>query len=561
MKSSLFFLYISLVITGVWFMGSGCANVGSPTGGPKDTIPPQVVIMYPKAGSLNVKNDLIRLEFNEYVNLKDFQSQLIITPRTDSKYKTKVNKNVVELQFDKPFNDSTTYTFNFREGIVDLTEGNAAKNVYLAFSTGSFLDSLKIRGNVETALTGKVLEGTTIALYNARDTATVIRDKPLYFTKTDKEGNYELRNLKKGRYLLYAFDDKNKNLTLQSKSESYGFWPDTLQLTSSLDSVNIKTFSVNAEKPVINSARPVAAYFEINFNKPMQQYKIQAGADTSISSNFIDGNKRVRIYPFPLQDSLSATITATDSLEQEVNQTLYIRFEESKRAKAPFTVNILPKQGALQTKDARVTLQFTKPVASINPDSIRFQYDSLNWEFVRPENLQLNAQRDQLIITKRISPPKQAEETIAADASAQALATGGASLQERTIELIIPKGSFISVESDTAENQTVRYKILDEKQTGIISGSLVTTANNFIVQLLRASSFEVAAEQRNAKQYTFRQVEPGEYLIRVITDQNNNKQWDPGNIFKLKAPEPVFIYPQPITIKANWEIQNPEILL
>ncbi|MBW3546489.1 MAG: hypothetical protein KY428_12980, partial [Bacteroidetes bacterium] len=92
MKFTSFFFYLAVMLIGVWYMGSGCASVGSPTGGPKDTIPPQLLSMYPNNETLNYKEGVIRMEFNETVVQKNLQSQLIITPRTEIPYKTKVNK-------------------------------------------------------------------------------------------------------------------------------------------------------------------------------------------------------------------------------------------------------------------------------------------------------------------------------------------------------------------------------------------------------------------------------------------------------------------------------------
>lgn len=561
MKFRSFFLCLFLIFTGLWYMGSGCANIGSPTGGPKDTLPPNLVAWFPKPNSLNFKGRTLRMEFDEYVKLKDFQSQLIITPRIDNPYQTKVNKNVVELTFDKPLADSTTYTFNFRNGVVDITEGNAAKDLYLAFSTGSYLDSLTIRGNVSTALGNKAAEGATVALYNAKDTFEVMQDKPVYFTKTDKTGNYELRNLKKGNYLLYAFIDKNNNLTLQTKNETYGYWPDTLQLRQSVDSVNLPVFSANADKPALLGARPAAGYYEITFNKPMASYQLEVGAREGVYSNFIEDRKRIRVYPFALQDSLKAVITAKDSLLQEIQETVYLKFSESKLKKAGFALNILPKNGAQQTKKAQVTLNFSKPVKEVNFDSLRFSYDSLNWEAITADDISWNIHRSRAVINKTLNPPKQQTSVPTANAGAEALARGGVSQLRQEVTLVIPKGAFISVEEDTVGKQSVSYPLGTESKTGMISGNIKTGAENYIVQLVKAGSMEVVAEQVNANQYTFKLIEPGDYQIRVIVDSNKNQRWDPGNIHLLQAPEAVFVSPQPITIKANWEIQNPEISL
>lgn len=561
MKPTSYLLYIALTIIGVWYMGSSCASVGSPTGGPKDTLDPKLVTIYPKSGTLNHKEGLIRLEFNEPVVLKNLQSQLIITPRTEVPYKTKVNKNIVELRFDEPLLDSTTYTMNFRSAIVDITEGNVAKDLYLAFSTGSYLDSITIHGSVQTALTSKEVDGATVALYNVNDTARVMRDKPMYFTKSDKTGQFELRNLKRGNYLLYAFADKNTNLTLQTKTESYGFLPDTLRLSSSVDSVALKIFNANADAPVVSGARPAGRYYEITFNKSMLSYELAIAGNQPMASNFIEDKKKIRIYPTPLQDSLPATLTARDSLQQQVEQTVYIRFEESTRPKAAFGANTLPRPGSLQTKNAVVRIEFSKPVATINTDSIRFQYDSLSWDPITAQHLEWNTQRDRLTIKKALTPPKRPAPAVAANTDAQSLARGDAAARDQRVELVIPKGSILSVESDTLDSQVVNYNIATEQQTGLINGTVTTDAKNFLVQLLKANNQELVTQQVNARQYQFRFVEPGDYLIRIVVDSNGNERWDPGNIHRLEAPEEVYILPQPITIKANWEIQNPVITL
>lgn len=563
MKFTSFLLYMAMVLTGVWYMGSGCANVGSPTGGPKDTIPPQLSSIYPKNGTLNYKEGVIRMEFNETVVQKNLQSELIITPRTEIPYKTRVNKNTVEIRFEEPLADSTTYTFNFREGVGDITEGNVAKNLYLAFSTGNFLDSLTISGNVKDALTDKPIKAATIALYNTLDTAIVTRDKPFYFTTADDSGSFEMRNLKRGRYLLYAFADKNNNLTLQTASESYGYVSDTINLTASLDSLSIKTFAVNAEKPKINSARPVGNYYEIAMGKPMVQYQLKVPGDSTslIPSSFIEDQKKIRIYPFAVQDSMQVILTATDSLQQELKQELWVKFQESKRAKAPFSVQILPAANSLQKRTSEIKLQFSKPVQSFQLDSVRIQYDSLNWELIEQAHLQWNSNRDLLTIRKNLSPPKQQQENPAQNNSAAAMARGNTTTAAQQFSLIIPKGRIISIESDTADIQEVSYKLATENTSGLISGTVNTTVDNFLVQLIRSDNMQTVQQVEDIRKYTFRLVEPGDYLIRIVIDSNNNGQWDPGNINTLTPPESVFITDQPITIKANWEIQNPEISL
>jgi len=47
-----------------------CAKPGSPTGGPKDSIPPRLINASPKMKTVNFDKNEIRLTFDEYISLK-----------------------------------------------------------------------------------------------------------------------------------------------------------------------------------------------------------------------------------------------------------------------------------------------------------------------------------------------------------------------------------------------------------------------------------------------------------------------------------------------------------
>jgi hypothetical protein len=59
-----------------------CARVGSPVGGAKDTIAPNFLGSNIDTTRVNVPRDIkeLRLEFDEYITLKDWQKNLVISP-------------------------------------------------------------------------------------------------------------------------------------------------------------------------------------------------------------------------------------------------------------------------------------------------------------------------------------------------------------------------------------------------------------------------------------------------------------------------------------------------
>ena len=75
MQKSIKYLVILIAI-----MVASCAKRGSITGGLKDTIAPVVIESFPKNYSKNFVGNVIKLNFDEYVKLKNVNKQLVVSP-------------------------------------------------------------------------------------------------------------------------------------------------------------------------------------------------------------------------------------------------------------------------------------------------------------------------------------------------------------------------------------------------------------------------------------------------------------------------------------------------
>ena len=54
----------------------------------------------------------------------------------------------------------------------------------------------------------------------------------------------------------------------------------------------------------------------------------------------------------------------------------------------------------------------------------------------------------------------------------------------------------------------------------------------------------------------FNNLNPGNYMIRVIFDDNANGIWDTGHYLEKKQPEKISYYPDIIEVRANWELEQ-----
>ncbi|MFN8889663.1 MAG: hypothetical protein ACK5WF_19545, partial [Cyclobacteriaceae bacterium] len=85
-----------------------------------------------------------------------------------------------------------------------------------------------------------------------------------------------------------------------------------------------------------------------------------------------------------------------------------------------------------------------------------------------------------------------------------------------------------------------------------------TKEQYYIIELVDRSG-KVVYKIFNIKDYVFKNLEPGEYKIRITLDKNNNQHWDVGNYFIRSEPERIIIYKtfdkKTVTpVRANWEV-------
>ena len=81
MKKEFLFTVFTLSISIISIIcGPGCANIIPPSGGPRDSIPPALVSASPKDSTINFKSNRITLTFDEFIDLKDVQNNLLFTP-------------------------------------------------------------------------------------------------------------------------------------------------------------------------------------------------------------------------------------------------------------------------------------------------------------------------------------------------------------------------------------------------------------------------------------------------------------------------------------------------
>jgi len=192
---------------------SGCANIVAPSGGARDSLPPQLLRAEPATFSTGFKGNRLMLEFNEYIKIQN-RSAIRLLPDDGRApvVREKLNRIEVELPEWTPL-PATTYTLYFGNGVVDYTEGNRSKDLKLVFSTGSVIDTGWMVGRVSDRQTGKWRAKARVALFpwDGEDDSAIYRNRAPYWTTTDDSGHFGFGYLPARKFRLLAWADDNKD--------------------------------------------------------------------------------------------------------------------------------------------------------------------------------------------------------------------------------------------------------------------------------------------------------------------------------------------------------------
>ena len=208
MKRSFIQFAIVLVFLFRVILFSSCANIIPPGGGPKDTLPPKLVMSLPKDSATNVSPKVITLTFDEYVTLQSAQQELIVSPTLKNSPLIDSKLRVVTIKLNKDsFEANTTYSLNFGNAIKDVNEGNIAKGFTYVFSTGNSLDQGVYKGKVILAETGKIDSSLVVILHNNLSDTAIAKIRPRYYTRLNGKGEFSFRNLPEGVFNVYVLEN------------------------------------------------------------------------------------------------------------------------------------------------------------------------------------------------------------------------------------------------------------------------------------------------------------------------------------------------------------------
>ncbi|WP_333599597.1 Ig-like domain-containing protein [Flavobacterium sp.] len=519
--------YFSLLLL---LLTIGCAKRGTITGGSKDTLAPVLKASFPKNLSTNFNGNEIKLVFDEYVKLKNINKQLIISPpmKNQPEILPQTASKILTIKLKDTLQPNTTYSFNFGQSIEDNNEGNPLSQFKFVFSTGAYIDSLALNVKIKDALEKTPDHFVSVMLYEKNEKfndSTIYKETPRYITNTlDSLQQVKIENIKAGKYLLVALKD-NGNNKYNPKSDKIGFQKQYITIPN--DTVfEVELFKeilpFKAIKPSQASKSRLLMGYE---GKPKGvKVTVKNGAEVipSLVTNFPKKDS-LQIWYQPIKaDSLHVAVQK-DNFSKEFMVKIKNQKADTLSLSPEFSGNLpLRERFALNSSIPLVKFDKSK-ITVFNKDSIAVPFDTEYDDFQQKFYLNFNKEP----------------------------------LEKYKIALM--PGAVTDFYE--AQNDTLNYTITTKNASdyGNLRVLLEKVKRFPVIVELTDKDGKIKATEYSEKNttITFDAIEPALYTLRLIYDDNKNKEWDTGNYMEKRQSEEVIYFPKEIDVRANWDVEQP----
>jgi uncharacterized protein (DUF2141 family) len=573
----------------VFLLIYSCAKIGSPTGGPRDRIPPEVVRALPVAGSTNFSGRKIEITMNEYVALDNINENLLVSPPMEKKPKVWLKGKIVVAEFEEDLKDSTTYSFNFQDAIKDLNEGNVLEDYRFVFSTGPVLDSLTVNGNVYYAENLEVPEKSFVMMHREMADSAVKKRLPDYISIIDHNGYFRIDNVKPGFYRLYALNDADNNRRYNLKDEEFAFMSTPLEVTADSNWLPVVKDTAKVIKPpvALTSAQrnqqkkiqdtivltgknklmmfteaPAARYLKSSERKQKYQLEYVLSLppdsldfsfeipDVESNSYFIEKTRQKDTMMVWLTDTalygqnqittyLKYPSTDSVGLIGYKKDTVLLRYVAPKVArgaivKKPLSLPVLNNMPAGMIKPGQqIIFRSETPLRDPDTSMIRL-YDVTKKD---SQQVPYIFMKDSLTATKYI---------LKADI-----------LPENKYFFVADSGAFSNYYGELSDSIGIKMAVKTADSFGKLAFVIKNGEGKMIVQLLDKTEKVVREAGRIGDGIIeFPLLEAGSYRAKLIFDTDGNGRWTTGDFSAGIQPEPVSYYPVEVEVKVKFELEQ-----
>ncbi|MBI4648470.1 MAG: Ig-like domain-containing protein [Bacteroidia bacterium] len=566
--------YIILLFTA--FTVIGCANIIAPTGGPKDISPPDVKKCDPANRTVYFTGNKIIISFNEYIQLKNINQSLIVSPPLKEKPEVKISGKSIIAELKAGINElkrDMTYTLDFGEAIADINEGNILKNFKYIFSTGGTVDSLEISGTVFDAFTMQPVKEGFVMVYFSDIDSLPLTSLPDYLARIGENGNFKISCLKQEKYKIFALVDNDNNLLYNHPGESVAFL-DTLLMPGIL--ISEHTDTITNDSVVI---RKDTAFFPTGIN--LYMFKGEIVKQFLIKTERQEKWKLAMVFSRPVEQK-----PALVPIGYKADASWYITEESSKHDTLVYWISdsLIYNRDTISIQQTYYRTDSTGNL-SLNTDTVNLKITA---KPISGKKEKKREKQDTLLVTTNIKSPHDFYKDVIITCSHPVLQpdtskillfeikdsvktglkyqyiTDSINIRKYHItnrwngggkyELLILPGAFKDLYNFSNDTLKQEFTVQQQDYYGKILLNIENSNSRLVFQLLDEKE-NVLSEKAvsGEKQIVFDYLKPAKYKLKVYFDDNGNNRWDTGKYSEHRQPEKVKYYSGNIEIKSNWE--------
>ncbi len=519
-----------IVVLAIFLSLCSCASTGNPSGGPKDKTPPKILDEQSTSNlQTNFTKQTIEINFDEFVNLKNPQQQIVVSPPLIYPLQFEHRGKRVEIKFheNEVLKDDVTYSISFGDAIEDFREGNKLENLKFVFSTGDILDSLSFSGSVLDAYTREPAKDILVMLYDTlyRDSIPY-QDRPYYFAKTDEDGQFNIENMKSDTFKIFALGDANLNYIYDQDSEMIGFTDSLYVISDSIrNTIKIEVFTGLAIPSIFDIDRSEYGVVRLEFD--------QSPMDVTYTVT----DSLLQVYPQVKKDSLLLWYNQPS----DTTFTFYV-VEDTINV----NTNPLKKNGALTNIEANAKLSsgimardsvkftFNHPLDTIDTSFIKLHYtnDTLEQALVGWNAGVIDNDPFSMFISHRWK-------------------------EQDTITISIDSAAVLDIYENTIDSFGLTFKIEQAEKRGIIQFELTEIKDNidYVVEIRKSDELIKKLVLNTLKNTAIMPgLKAGKYKATIIEDVNKNRRWDAGNYLENRQSE-VIRTVDIEELRENWEVE------
>ncbi len=583
MRHVSFFLPLTLVL-----LTCACAHVGSPGGGPRDVQPPKLIKSEPRENQTYYSKNKIQLFFDELVSVDGGMQKVIISPPQLTPPQIKAVGDRIVVEFADSLKDSTTYTVDFTDAIVDYNEKNKFGDYAFSFSTGGTIDSLRISGTLIDASNLNPISGVLVGAHEVLDDTAFTSIPLMRISRTNENGFFSIKGLPDKTFRVYALGDKNRDYRFDQHGESIAFLEDVfdpwVEECVKMDTVWKDTATIDTVyRRLVPCYKPddlVLSYFAEDYGR---QYLSKRERPSREQFTLLFGRKSESLPVIQLLNAphnkwyVTETNLTKDTIHYWITDSSIIKLDtlvlQLDYLKTDSTDQLVPQTDTLKLlfrqqrpKNQPTNRKNTKDNLTL-PEPVRH----LTIQMSIPDVVDMNARIPITVETPLSEMPndawhlyKKVDSTwhtvpfrIHSDSLFIRQYYLSASWEYgEEYKLSLDSGRVKSIYGFTNDDSKTQFRVRKEEEYSRLILTVTGIEGLAFVELLDRLDNVVRRELLADNKVDFKYLRPGTYYMRAIADNNGNGRWDTGDFAKRRQPETVYYRPESVRLRANWEEED-----